>query len=175
MISSILSTDSDFYLASYLDSNEESSLYSLLIQEGPNKLPALDKSRRLYHVNQLINIHCLCISPFMAPDLLAVTYGESHPGFSHYYKIITYSHFIYGLTKLVHSFICHCPQYLAFETRDHPLYRSLQPIDSPPVLFFILTFDFVLTLSLLKNMFNAIMSVTYKFSKRVTLVEGADT
>lgn len=38
-----------------------------------------------------------------------------------------------------------------------------------------LTSDFVLALPQLKEKFNAIMSVTYKFSKRVTLVEDADT
>lgn len=41
--------------------------------------------------------------------------------------------------------------------------------------FFILTLDFVLALPLSKEKHNAIMSVTCKFSKRVTLIEGTDT
>ena len=41
--------------------------------------------------------------------------------------------------------------------------------------FFTLTLDFVLALPLIRQGFNAIMSVTCKFSKRVTLIDGADT
>ena len=43
------------------------------------------------------------------------------------------------------------------------------------MLFFTLTLNFVLAFPLTKQGFNAIMSVTCKFSKRVTLIEGADT
>lgn len=41
--------------------------------------------------------------------------------------------------------------------------------------FFTLTLDFVLALSLSKEKYNAIISVIYKFSKRVTFIKGADT
>lgn len=41
--------------------------------------------------------------------------------------------------------------------------------------FFTLTLDFVLALPLSKEKYNAIISVICKFSKRVTLIEGADT
>lgn len=41
--------------------------------------------------------------------------------------------------------------------------------------FFTLTLDFVLAFSLTKQSFNAIMSMTCKFLKQVTLIEGADT
>lgn len=44
-----------------------------------------------------------------------------------------------------------------------------------PVPFFTLTLDFVLVLPLSKEGFYVIMSVTCKFSKRVTLIEGANT
>ena len=38
-----------------------------------------------------------------------------------------------------------------------------------------LTLDFVLALPLTKQGYNAIISVTYKFSKRVTFIKGVDT
>lgn len=43
------------------------------------------------------------------------------------------------------------------------------------VLFFTLTLDFVLALPLLKKKYNVIISVTCKFSKRVTLIKDVDT
>lgn len=54
-------------------------------------------------------------------------------------------------------------------------YISLQPIYSPPILFFILTLDFILVLPLIKEEYNALMSVACKFFKRVTLIEGKNT
>ena len=64
---------------------------------------------------------------------------------------------------------------MALQTRRHPLYKLLQSIQSPPVLFFTLTLDFLLVLPLTKEKFNVIISVTCKFSKRVTLIEDANT
>ena len=51
----------------------------------------------------------------------------------------------------------------------------VQSIKFPPVLFFTLTLDFILALSVSADRFNALMSVTCKFSKRITLIKGMDT
>lgn len=59
--------------------------------------------------------------------------------------------------------------------RRHPPYGSLQPIQSPPVPFFTLTLDFILALPLSPEGYNVLMSVTCKFSKRITLVPSKDT
>ena len=143
--------------------------------DNTNGLPLADKTKLLYHVNRLTGVHCLCIPPSVAPDILAIAHGEGHPGFSRCYEIIARSWFIRGLTKLLRSFIRHSPQCLTLQTKRHPPYESLQPMQSPPVPFFSLTLDFVLAFPLTKEKFNAIMSVICKFSKRVTLIEGADT
>ena len=141
----------------------------------PEELPTPDKSQLLFHVNRLSNVHRLCIPPSVAPDILAIAHGKGHPGFSRCYEIITRSWFIRGLTKLLRDFIRYCPECLALQTRRHAPYGSLQPIESPPVPFFTLTLDFVLALPLSKENYNALMSVTCKLSKRMTLIEGADT
>ena len=175
VIGSTPPTDSNPYLTPRPNGNEEPLPSSMPFGEIPEGLPAPDKSKLFYHIDRLTNVHRLCVPLSVAPDILAVAHGESHPGFSCYYEIITRSWFIRGLTKLLRAFICHCPQCLALQTRRHPLYGSLQPIESPPVPFFTLTLDFMLALPLSKEKYNAIMSVTCKFSKRVTLIEGADT
>ncbi len=117
----------------------------------------------------------LCNPPSVASDILAVAHGKSHLRFSCCYEIITRSWFIHDLMKLLCTFIRHCSQCLALQTRWHTPHGSLQRIESHPVPFFILTLNFVLALPFSKAEYNAIMSVTYKFSKRVTLIEGADT
>lgn len=88
--------------------------------------------------------------------------------------IIMRSWFIFGLTKLFFTFICHCPLYLALQTRRYAPYRSLQLMVSPSVPFFILTLDFVLALPLSKRKYNVIMSMTYKFFKRITFIKSTD-
>ncbi len=168
-------TDSDPYLAPRPEGEEYVQPSTLPALETPEGLPRPDKAKLLYHVNRLTNVHRLCIPPSVATDILGIAHGEGHPGFSRCFEIISRSWFIRGLTKLLRSFIRHCPECLALQTRRHPPYGSLQPIESPPVPFFTLTLDFVLALPLSKEGYNAIMSVTCKFSKRVTLMEGADT
>lgn len=177
-------TDADLYLtprpegeAEVLPSPQVSRSLSVEPPQSDNTngLPPPDKTKLLYHVNRLTGVHRLYIPPSVAPDILAIAHEEGHPGFSRCYQIIVRSWFIRGLTKLLRSFIRHCPQCLALQTRRHPPYGSLQPIQSSPVPFFTLTLDFVLALPLTKEKFNAIMSVTCKFSKRVTLIKGANT
>lgn len=105
-------TDSDFYLAPRPDSDENLLLSFIDVEEISGGLSAPDKSKLFYHINRLTNVHHLCILPFVASDILAVAYGESHPGFSHCYEIIKRSWYIHRLTKLSWVFIRHCPQCL---------------------------------------------------------------
>ena len=167
--------DSDPYLTPRPAGDEDFSPRFADVEETPEGLPAPDKSRLLYHVNRITNVNRLYIPPSVAPDILAVVHGEGHLGFSCCYEIISRSWYIRGLTKLLQAFIRHSLQCLALQTRRHALYGSLQPIKSPPVPFFTLTLDFVLVFPLSKEKYNAIISVTYKLSKRVTLIEGTDT
>lgn len=169
--------DADPYLAPRPESGEPTNLAEdfAALKDPIVDSPAPDKSKLLYHVNKLTGVHRLCVPPSVAPDILAIAHGEGHPGFARCYKIISRSWFVKGLTKLLCSFIRHCPQCLALQTRRHPPYGSLQPIESPPVPFFTPTLDFVLALPVSKEGYNALMSVTCKFSKRITLIEGVDT
>ena len=129
-------------------------------------------AQQIYHLDRVTGVRRLCIPPAVAPDLLAIAHGEGHPGFACCHEIISRSWYIWGLTKILRAFIRHCPQCLALQTRRHAPYGSLQPIHLPPVPFFTLTLDFILALPLTADGYNALMSVTYKFLKRVTLIEG---
>lgn len=116
----------------------------------------------------------LCVSPVVVLDLLIITHGKGHLGFACCHGIISRLWYIWGLTKILRSFIHYCPQCLVLQTRKYLPYGFLQPIHLFPVFFFILTLNFILALPLIKKGYNALISVTCKFSKRVTLIEGKD-
>lgn len=63
------------------------------LSDNTDSLSPPDKAKLLYYVNMLTGVHCLYIPPSVAPNILAIAYGEGHPGFSRCYKIITYSWF----------------------------------------------------------------------------------
>ena len=168
---------SDPYFQPRLEPPDDTVLGSNLISLSEEQLGIFEPStnKLIFHLDCSTGVRCLCISLSVAPELLAITHGEGHLGFSHCHEIISRSWFIRGLTKLLRSFIRHCPQCLSLQTRRHAPYGSLQPIQLPSVPFFTLTLDFVLALSVSKEGYNALMSVTYKFSKRVILIKGKDT
>lgn len=88
-------------------------------------LPPLDKSKLLYQINRITGNLRLCIPPTVAPNILQIAHGESHPSFSRCYKIVTRFWYIRGFTRLFREFICHCSQYLQLQTRRHRPYGSL--------------------------------------------------
>ena len=175
VIGSIPSTDSNPYMTLQPEGEEYLQPNTLPALESPKGLPRSDKAKLLYYVNRLTNVHHLCISPSVAPDILRIAHDKGHLGFSRCFEIVSRSWFICGLTKLLHFFIRHCLQCLALQTRRHPPHGSFQLIESPSVPFFTLTLDIMLALPLSKEGYNVIISVTCKFSKRVKLVEDADT
>lgn len=73
------------------------------------ELPISDKTKIFYYIKRLTGIHRLYISPFVALDIIAIAHREGHLGFTRCYEIVTRSWFIHSLTKLLCSFIRHCP------------------------------------------------------------------
>ena len=101
----------------------ESDLISLSEEQSDVFKPKTNKL--IFHLDRLTGVRRLCIPPSVAPKLLSIAYGKRHPGFSHCHEIIFRSWFIQGLTKLLRSFIRHCPQCLSLQTRRYASYDSL--------------------------------------------------
>ena len=162
--------------APYLLPRSEPQKYASDFPASESIQPMLTRSIQLiYHLDRITSVCRLCIFPTVAPDLLAIVHGKGHLGFGYCHEIISRLWYIRGLTKILRSFICHCPQCLALQTRKHAPYGSLQPIHSSPIPFFTLILDFILDLPLITDGYNALMFLTYKFSKKITLIEGKDT
>lgn len=80
-----LAMDVDPYLASRLESNKPVDMikgFATLEKHFELEAPAVDKTKLLYHIHKLTAMHCLCIPPFIAPDVLAIAYVEAYPGFT---------------------------------------------------------------------------------------------
>lgn len=134
----------------------------------------LGKSKLIFYLDSLTSICCLCILSSIASKLLANAYNEVHSDFARYYEIISWSWFIQRWNRLLCFFIQHCLQYLTFYTEKHPIYSLLPLIQSLLVYFLTLILNFIPTLFLSKEGYKALISVTCKFSRRVTLIEGKD-
>lgn len=134
----------------------------------------LGKSKLIFYLDFLTSICRLCILSSIASELLTNVCSEVHSDFACYYEIISWSWFIQRWNRLLCFFIQYCLQYLTFYTQRHLAYSLLQLIQSLLVSFFTLILDFILTLSLSKEGYKALISVTWKFSRRVTLIKGKD-
>ena len=76
------------------------------------------------------------------------------------------------MAKLLRKYLHHCPKCQLQMTLRHLPYRSLQPIILPSRLFYTITIDFILALPITSKSFDSTMSVTDKYSKRVTFIAG---
>lgn len=150
------------YLAPRPESNDLLLSNIPLLKMLPGeKLLFFDKAKLLYHINRLIGVYHLYISLFIASNILATTaHKKDHLSVISCKKIIIHFWFISDLTKLLRSFIYHCPQCLVLQIKRNLPYGFLQFIDLPFIAFFILMFNFILVLLTSKKRQNTLKSVT---------------
>ena len=102
------------------------------------KKNSIDYTLLLFYVNQITRVCCLCIPPTVAKDVLEIAHGQKHSGFVKFYEIVSRLCYIQGLTKLLGSYIHHCPECFILQIRRHLFYNSLKPIEFLSVLFYTL-------------------------------------
>lgn len=107
VIGSTPPTDSDLYLYLQPDGDEKPRLIRISASENPKELSKSDRSKLLYHVNGVMNIYRLCISPSVAPNIPTNVHDESNLRFPRYQEILIQFWFLCTLTKLLCFFICH--------------------------------------------------------------------
>ena len=142
----------------------------------PGPIPDLrTRPGLLFHVNQMTGLQRLCIPSSLVKEILSIAHDNGHPGFQRCYEIVASSWYIHGLVRRLRDFIRHCPECLILQTRRHAPYGCLNPISSPPVPFHTITIDFILALPLSDEDLDAAMSVSDKYTKRVTFAAGKTT
>lgn len=117
----------------------------------------------------------LCVPASCVLVFLEVAHSGSHVGFAKCYESISRQWYIRGLSRQLREYIRHCPQCQLYQTPRHLPHGSLQPILTPPTPYYILTIDFILALPKSRKGYDVIMSVTDKFSRKITLIPGKNT
>ena len=98
-----------------------------------------------------------------------------HADFHQVYNIIVAGIFIQNLSKRLTQYIIHCLQYLSCQTVWHYFYRVLQSVVESSISFHTVTVNFIVDLLKTKEEFNAVMTVTCKFLKKVKFISEKNT
>ena len=128
----------------------------------------------LYHIDRLIELRRLCIFDSCVKDVMKIVHDNDHSEFVKCFEMISQAWYIRKLIKALKNYIKHCSKCLVLQTRRHKPWKSLQSIDTSCVSFHTITLDFILTMSLSIELYNVIMSITNKFTKRITLMSEKD-
>ena len=129
----------------------------------------------IYHVDKHTGHYRICVPADSIQEILQTTHNDGHPGFDKCFDSISRTQYIRHLARYLRDFLRHCPECLVYQTRRHRLYGVLEPIQSPLVPFYIIAIDYVLALPKTDDGLNTVLSVTDKFSKRVTFIPRAGT
>lgn len=122
------------------------------------------------------NTDRLCIPDNLVKEILTMEHDElGHPGIDRLFQRVSSQFFVKRLGKKVRSYVEHCTKCKTFQTKRHKPYGSLQPIDIAPSPFHTISIDFILALPQTAEGFNCALSVTDKFSKRISVIPGKVT
>ena len=100
---------------------------------------------------------------------------HSHLKFQRTYEKIAGTYYMRHLTRRLKRYLLHCPECQLNQTKRHRPYGALQPIESPPRCHHTVVIDFVVELPVTRDGENSLLTVTNKFSKRITMAAGKDT
>ncbi|RMZ86659.1 hypothetical protein DV736_g6115, partial [Chaetothyriales sp. CBS 134916] len=117
----------------------------------------------------------LCIPASLCEEVFDTVHGRSHAGRRRMQDKIQLNYFIPQVRKLIARYVADCAVCKAAKPSHQKPFGELQPIESPSVPFFCQTLDFIVSLPLSRNGYDAILTVTDKFTKFVTLIPGKTT
>ena len=147
---------------------------------GAAKLPFVrEPDGLIFRLHDAIGDHAFTARRLYVPstyikDVLEIAHSDGYPGYARCLEKAS-AWYIRGLAKHIREYIRHCPQYQIYQTRRHAPYGAMQPIDSPPAPFHTITVDFILALPPSTEGYDVAISVTCKFTKRVTVIPGKAT
>lgn len=132
----------------------------------------VSKDGLLYHISDRSR---LVIPRSLEGEIFALAHQPHHAGFHRTYGHISESLYVKNLSSRLRKFLEHCPKCLLFQTRRHSPYGQLQSIRTVDIPFHTISMDFVLALPLSIEGFECMLTITDKFSKRVSLIPGHST
>jgi len=134
------------------------------------------KDDLLYHIDQNSDRKSRLVIPkALEEEIFELAHRSHHAGFHRTYQHIAESLYIRKLSTRLRKFIEHCPDCLLYQTRRHQPYGELQPIRTMNVPFHTITMDFVMALPISQEGYDCMLTITDKFSKRMTMIPGKTT
>ena len=180
---SLIAIDDDFkkrIVSEYVENSDWQKIINVLNNAKKNQIKVSFMRKNELIFKKKINdtsfiFRRMCISSSMIKEILSIAHDKEHSEFDHIYSKLISSWYIRNLTKHFHVYLKHCSICNKNRTKRHKSYESLQSILFSSISFHTLTIDFILELLSSRNDINSIMSVTCKFSKRITTVSEIDT
>ena len=180
---SLIAINDDFkkrVISEYVENSDWQKIINVLNNAKKNQIKVFFMRKNELIFRKKINdtsfiLRKMCISSSMIKKILNIAHDKRHSEFDHTYNKLISSWYIRNLTKHFHVYLKHCSICNKNRTKRHKSYESLQSILFSSISFHILTIDFVLELLLFRDDMNSIMSVTCKFSKRITTVSEINT
>ena len=118
----------------------------------------------------------LCIPKTLEKNIFSIIYNEyAHAGFYRTYDTIIVSVYIKNLFRRFRIYIIYYSQCQLLQTTRHTPFKTLYSIIRPPIPFYTVTADFILVLLKTKNEKNYMLTITYKFFKKIELIPGKNT
>ncbi len=100
---------------------------------------------------------------------------RAHARFHRVYNIITSGIYLRKCDRRFKVYIKHCPDCQLLQISRHVSYEVLYLIIDLFLSFYIITADFVLALSKTKDGINYLLTIIYKFFKKIELIPGKKT
>jgi hypothetical protein len=146
-------------------------------------VPFMVRDGLLYHVSAY-GAEKLCILDTILKDVLEEAHTSQHFGVERMRQELA-GFCIPRLTKKLRDFVKFCPSCLVNNTLRHRPHGELHPIRTPPRPFHTIAMDFILSLPEIPavapwkieghDIFDSMMTVTDKFSKKTLLIPGHTT
>lgn len=145
------------------------------LEDNTAKLPFVLLDSLIYYQDPAYGERlCLPGDKSLLRDVFSMVHDHlGHAGYARTHQRLTENVYIHRLPSLLKDYLAHCAECRRNMTPRHCPYGSLQPIITPPQLFYMMTIDFILALpTSYPDGYDCVLSVTDKYTKKVTFVPG---
>ena len=114
--------------------------------------------------------HRLCISHSMIQNILQLIHDDDHSDYVKCFEQISTSYYIRDLSRYLRDYLKHCSNCQIYQIKKHAFYESMQSILFSSISFHTIIIDFILILFVTFDELNTSMSITCKYTKRLTFI-----
>ena len=133
------------------------------------------KNDLLYYIFDLVDSKRLCIFATMKTEMFRQVHDFTHhDDFMRTYDRLRNSVYVHSMIKHLKIYIIHCSNCQINQIKRHSIYDELTLIMSSIIFFHTIVMNFIVKLSLNRNM-NVLLIITCKFSKKILLISNHDT